>query len=84
MADLARQIFSYVLSEMRNGKGAFFAAEDADSEGKEGTFYVWQPDEVTRVLGEEIGSLVAEYYGITVNGIIKIPTFDGENSPPQW
>jgi len=68
MADLARQIFSYVLSEMRDGKGAFYAAEDADSEGKEGTFYVWRPDEVTRVLGKEKGSLVAEYYGITAEG----------------
>ncbi len=68
MALLARKIFSYVLCEMRSPEGAFYAAEDADSEGHEGTFYVWRPQELIEVLGEERGKLVADYYGVTGKG----------------
>ena len=68
MALFARKIFSYVLSEMRSPEGAFYAAEDADSEGHEGTFYVWRPEELKEVLGEEQGELIAEYYGVTGKG----------------
>ncbi len=68
MAVFTRKIFSYVLSELASPDGAFYAAEDADTEGREGTFYVWRPGELTEVLGEERGRLAAEYYGVTEAG----------------
>jgi uncharacterized protein YyaL (SSP411 family) len=42
---------------MQHEEGGFYSAEDADSEGEEGKFYVWTPSEVKDVLGEELGSL---------------------------
>ena len=52
-ADTAREIFTYVLRDMTSQAGAFFAAEDADSEGEEGKFYVWSIGEFREVLGED-------------------------------
>ncbi len=68
MAVLARKVFSYVLDEMRSPQGAFYAAEDADSEGHEGTFYIWRLEELKEILGKERGELVAAYYGVTGKG----------------
>jgi uncharacterized protein len=61
---------AYVLRDLRHPEGAFFSAEDADSEGEEGRFYVWTADEVVaaldgdRVLAEE----VMTFYGVTPGG----------------
>ena len=52
-ARTANEIFTYVLRDMTSAEGAFFSAEDADSEGEEGKFYVWTVDEFRSVLGEE-------------------------------
>jgi uncharacterized protein YyaL (SSP411 family) len=52
-AQTADEIFTYVLRDMTSPEGAFFSAEDADSEGEEGKFYVWTVDEFRSVLGEE-------------------------------
>ncbi len=68
MALFARKIFYYVLNDLASPEGAFYSAEDADSEGEEGTFYVWRPEELKSVLGEKKGSLVARYYGVTELG----------------
>jgi uncharacterized protein YyaL (SSP411 family) len=46
------EIFEYVLRDMTNPKGGFFSAEDADSEGQEGKFYMWTEEEIKHVLGE--------------------------------
>ncbi len=73
---IAEQIFTYVLRDMRDEQGAFYSAEDADSEGEEGRFYVWTPEEVRHVLGEELGGLYCELYDITEQG-----NFEGENIP---
>jgi uncharacterized protein YyaL (SSP411 family) len=53
-AATADEIFSYVLRDMTAEEGAFYSAEDADSEGEEGKFYVWTTEEFSRVLGDEI------------------------------
>lgn len=50
-SQIAEDIFTYVLRDMTSGTGAFFTAEDADSEGEEGRFYVWSIDEFRRILG---------------------------------
>jgi len=50
-AQTAREIFSYVLRDMQSEQGGFFSAEDADSEGEEGKFYVWTDEEFRQVLG---------------------------------
>ncbi|NLT95865.1 MAG: thioredoxin domain-containing protein, partial [Clostridia bacterium] len=54
-AKVAGEIFTYVLRDMTSDLGGFYSAEDADSEGVEGKFYVWSPEEVMEVLGEEDG-----------------------------
>jgi uncharacterized protein YyaL (SSP411 family) len=51
-AQTADEIFTYVLRDMTSPDGAFFSAEDADSEGEEGKFYVWSVDEFRKVLGD--------------------------------
>lgn len=50
-ADIVRGIFMYVLRDMTSPEGGFYSAEDADSEGVEGKFYVWTPDEVIKNFG---------------------------------
>ena len=49
-AQTAEEIFTYVLRDMTSAEGAFYSAEDADSEGEEGKFYVWHMDEFKQVL----------------------------------
>ncbi len=48
LADIARETLDYVLAEMTSPEGAFYAAQDADSEGVEGKFFVWTPEEIAR------------------------------------
>ena len=52
-AETAEEIFAYVLRDMTSPEGAFYSAEDADSEGEEGKFYVWTTQEFRQVLNEE-------------------------------
>jgi len=47
-----REIFTYILRDMTAPEGGFYSAEDADSEGDEGTFYVWSVDEIHDILAE--------------------------------
>jgi uncharacterized protein YyaL (SSP411 family) len=67
-AGVAREIFTYVLRDMTSPEGAFYSAEDADSEGQEGLFYVWTPREVKKYLGEGLGDLFCRFYGISPEG----------------
>jgi uncharacterized protein YyaL (SSP411 family) len=50
---IAREIYQYVLRDMTHSGGGFYSAEDADSEGVEGKFYVWKAEELEQILGEE-------------------------------
>lgn len=65
---LAKKIITYLLRDMQAPGGAFYAAEDADSEGEEGTFYVWRLAELLELFGPEQGQLLADYYGVTAEG----------------
>jgi uncharacterized protein YyaL (SSP411 family) len=67
-AQTAREIFTYVLRDMTSPEGGFYSAEDADSEGQEGLFYVWTPQEIKKHLGAELGELFCRFYGITAEG----------------
>ncbi|MEW6698628.1 MAG: thioredoxin domain-containing protein [Bacillota bacterium] len=73
---VAREIFTYVLRDMTSPEGGFYSAEDADSEGVEGKFYVWQPEEVIDILGQVDGELFCCYYDIASKG-----NFEGASIP---
>ncbi len=64
----AEEIAEYVLRDMTSPEGGFYCAEDADSEGVEGKFYVWPLDELKQVLGEEDGALFAKLYNFEKDG----------------
>ncbi len=65
---VAEETLDYALREMRDRSGGFFSATDADSEGEEGRFFVWRPEDVIDVLGREEGRVVCEYFNITERG----------------
>ena len=67
-ANVANEIFTYVLRDMKYKKGGFFSAEDADSEGEEGTFYVWSKEELIQILGKEKGDKISKIYGFMNGG----------------
>ncbi|MCM1990237.1 thioredoxin domain-containing protein [Oceanirhabdus seepicola] len=69
-------IFTYILRDMTSHDGGFYSAEDADSEGVEGKFYVFSPDEVKSALGEEDGERYCKLFDITEKG-----NFEGKNIP---
>ena len=67
-ADVAKEIFTYVLRDMVDDNGGFYSAEDADSEGEEGTFYIWTENEFVEILGPEHGRIMAKVYGFSKSG----------------
>jgi len=67
-AKVAREIFDYVLRDMTDSTGGFYSAEDADSEGKEGTFYLWDTEQITSVLNEEHAQLFNSCYDVSQKG----------------
>jgi uncharacterized protein YyaL (SSP411 family) len=67
-AATARGVFAYVARDLTSADGAFFSAEDADSEGEEGRFYAWTRAQVVEALGEEMGTMFAHHYGVTERG----------------
>ncbi len=74
MRRVVEDTLDYVLTDLQDPDGGFYSARDADSEGEEGTFYVWTPDQVDRVLGEEDGPLFRRVYDVSPAG-----NFEGKN-----
>ena len=68
------ETLDYVLREMTDSLGGFYSAQDADSEGVEGKFFVWTPDEIRAILGDADGNLFGGFYGVTDAG-----NFEGSN-----
>jgi len=66
-AATARATLDYLLREMRHERGAFFASQDAQSEGVEGLFFLWRLAEFEQLLGDEAG-LAARHFGVTAGG----------------
>ena len=74
--DTTTGILDYVLREMTSPHGGFYSTQDADSEGHEGKFFVWDYEEVQRLLNDRDATLFCEYYDITPGG-----NFEGNNIP---
>ena len=64
----AEEIFSYVLRDMTSPKGGFYSAEDADSEGVEGKFYLWTASELEEVVGPEDARFAMELFNVREGG----------------
>ncbi len=69
-----RETLDYVLREMTGKNGGFYSATDADSEGEEGLFFVWTPDQIRQVLGKADGDIIEAFYNVSPGG-----NFEGKN-----
>src|ERR687898_2105761 len=71
---IAEETLDYVLRDMTSEEGGFYSAEDADSEGVEGKFYVWTREDLGSVLDPDEADLAARYWDVTERG-----NFEGKN-----
>ncbi|MEX2114352.1 MAG: thioredoxin domain-containing protein, partial [Pirellulales bacterium] len=67
-ARIARETCDYVLREMSDPAGGFYSTQDADSEGEEGKFFVWTPEDIAGVLGAGAAETFCRYYDVTPEG----------------
>jgi len=67
-AGTVREIFEYVSRDMTAPEGCFYSAEDADSEGREGAFYLWRAEEMESLLGAGDGARAMEAFRVSVRG----------------
>ena len=75
-AEVARETLDYVCRELVDSAGGFHCSEDADSEGVEGKYYVWTPEQVEQVLGKESATDFCTVYDISEKG-----NFEGKSIP---
>src|SRR4029079_1096656 len=68
------ETITYVLRDLRHADGGLYSAEDADSEGEEGKFYVWRVNEMEEVLGPDATPAPVQWWGATPSG-----NFEGSN-----
>jgi uncharacterized protein len=73
---IATETLEYVRREMLDGSGGFYSSQDADSEGEEGKFFVWTPDEVESVIGTEDSQLFNFFFDVSEKG-----NFEEKNIP---
>ena len=73
-ADTAKEIFTYVLRDMKSPEGAFYSAEDADSEGVEGKFYVWTEAEFRELFDQKEADLLARVFHVEKKGNFREET----------
>jgi uncharacterized protein YyaL (SSP411 family) len=71
---IVEETLGYVEREMLDPAGGFYSAQDADSEGEEGRFFVWSPDEIDAAIGPELGRIARGYFAVTDEG-----NFEGKN-----
>lgn len=84
-ADTARRTLDYVLRELTGPSGQFYCGQDADSEGIEGKYYFFSPEEILSVLGDEDGEEFCRIYDITASGNFEgrsIPNLIGQSELP--
>lgn len=76
---IVEETLDYVTREMTDPQGGFYSTQDADSEGEEGKFFLWTPDEVKAILGKEEGEIFCAAYDVKSGGnfegksILNIP-----------
>ncbi|WP_121614704.1 thioredoxin domain-containing protein [Virgibacillus halodenitrificans] len=73
---IGEEIITFIRREMNSREAAFYSAIDADSEGEEGKYYVWEEEEIFDILGNSVGEIFSEVYDITPYG-----NFEGKNIP---
>ena len=71
---IAVETLEYVRREMLDSSGGFFSTQDADSEGEEGKFFVWKPEEIEQILNTDDARTFCAYYDVTKEG-----NFEGHN-----
>jgi uncharacterized protein YyaL (SSP411 family) len=72
-ADTAKEVFEYVLRDLSSPEGGFYSAEDADSEGEEGKFYLWTMEEISAALTPEDTELSVKLFGVEAGGNFDEP-----------
>ncbi len=77
--EAAEDVLSYIQRDMRSPEGAFYSAEDADSEGEEGKFYVWNAEEILKILGPDIGQQACLYWHVAGQGVKEGGNFEGQS-----
>jgi len=73
---IVEETVEYIRREMVHPEGGFYTAQDADSEGHEGKYFIWEPAEIKTVLGPDLGGIFCRVYDITEHG-----NFEGKNIP---
>ena len=76
---VAEDVLRWVTNEMTSPEGGFHSALDADSEGEEGLFYLWTPEQIDELLGPEDGAIVRAWWGVTPEG-----NFEGRTILHAW
>jgi len=71
---ITEEILDYVTREMTHPEGGFYSTQDADSEGEEGKFFVWTPNEIETILGKADGEVFCRYFDVSRRG-----NFEGKN-----
>jgi len=79
---IVEETLDYVLAEMTDSTGGFYSAQDADSEGEEGKFFVWRPEAVVDALGKDDADVFNRYFDVTVDGNFEGMSILNVKSPP--
>ncbi len=74
--EIAEKTAKYILGEMTSAEGGFYSSQDADSEGEEGKYYLFTPNEISKLFGKEDGGRFCRHYDIT-----ELGNFEGKNIP---
>ncbi|MCW2788983.1 MAG: N-acylglucosamine 2-epimerase [Aeromicrobium sp.] len=88
-ARVVRETGRFLLDELRTPEGGFASALDADSDGHEGTFYVWNPNQLLRLLGAKDGAWAAQLLGVTgagtfERGLSTLQLRSDPTDPARW
>lgn len=86
---VARETGRFLLAELRTPEGGFASALDADSDGHEGTYYVWNPNQLMRTLGAADGAWAAQLLGVTGQGTFErgfstLQLLEDPDEPDRW
>ncbi len=70
--NVINEVCEYVLRDMTHNKGGFYSAEDADSEGEEGVFYIWDNQEIKKILNDNEYIFISDILNIKENGNCRV------------